>query len=233
MTQLALMRELLGAFSGNELVLGVVLGNWLLLMGIGTWLGRTSDKLRNPLAVLVVMQILVAVLPLLQVFLLRTLRNVVFVRGAAVGVTETVVSAFILLLPYCLVAGYALTLACSLLAREEGASGIGRVYVADSIGSIVGGVLFSFVLVRFLDHAGILVYPAVLNLLVAGAMGFRTGHKLLSTIAGALAVAVMAAAVLVDLDGISTGLAVSATAHRGAGEFALRQTARHGIRRPV
>jgi spermidine synthase len=206
MTQLAMMRELLGAFSGNELVLGLVLGNWLLLMGIGTWLGRTSDKLRNPLAVLVVMQILVAVLPLFQVFLLRTLRNVVFVRGAAVGVNETVISAFILLLPYCLVAGYALTLACSLLAREEGALGIGRIYVADSLGSIGGGVLFSFVLVRFLDHAGILVFPAVLNLLVAGAMGIRVGRKLLSMIAGVLAVAVLAAAVLIDLDGISTGL---------------------------
>ena len=206
MTQLALMRELLGAFSGNELVLGVVLGNWLLLMGIGTWLGRTSDKLRNPLAVLVVMQILVAVLPLLQVFLLRALRNVVFIRGADVGVTETVISAFILLLPYCVVAGYALTLACSLLAREGGrVLGIGRrVYIADSLGSIGGGVLFSFVLVGFLDHAGILVYPAVLNLLVAGAMGFRFGYKLLSAIAGVLAVAVTAAAVLVDLDGVST-----------------------------
>ena len=204
MTQLALMRELLGAFSGNELVLGVVLGNWLLLMGLGAWLGRVSDKFRKPLAVLVRLQILVAVLPLLQVFLLRTLRNVVFIRGAAVGVSETVISAFILLLPYCLVAGFALTLACSLLAREAGASGIGRVYVADSLGSIGGGILFSFVLVRFLDHAAILVYPAVLNLLVAGAMGFRTGRKWLSTMAGVLAVAVMAAAVLVDLDGVST-----------------------------
>src|SRR5271157_57661 len=204
MTQLALMRELLGAFSGNELVLGLVLGNWLLLMGIGAWLGRTSDKLQNPLPVLVVVQILVALLPLLQVFLLRILRNIVFVRGAAVGVSETVISALVLLLPYCLMAGYALTLACSLLARAEGASGIGRVYVADSIGSIGGGVLFSFVLVRFLDHAGILVYPAVLNLLVAGAMGFHTGHKSLGTMAGALAVVVMAAAVLVDLDGVST-----------------------------
>ena len=39
MTQLALMRELLGAFSGNEMVLGVSLGLWLLLMGLGTRLG--------------------------------------------------------------------------------------------------------------------------------------------------------------------------------------------------
>jgi spermidine synthase len=204
MTQLALMRELLGAFGGNELVLGLVLGNWLLLMGIGAWLGRTSDKLQNPLAVLVVAQIFVALLPLLLVFLLRALRNVVFLRGAAVGVGQTVLSALLLLLPYCLIAGYALTLACWLLARQDGASGIGRVYVADSIGSILGGVLFSFVLVRFLDHAGILVYPAVLNLLLAAAICFRAGHKLLSTLAGALAFAVIAAAVFVDLDALST-----------------------------
>jgi spermidine synthase len=206
MTQLALMRELLGAFSGNELVLGLVLGNWLLLMGIGAWLGRTSDKLQNPLAALAVALILAAVLPLAQVFLLRTLRNVVFVRGAAVGVSETVLSSLVLLLPYCLTAGYALTLACWLAAREEGASGIGQVYVADSIGSIGGGVLFSFVLVRCLDHAGILVYPAVLSLLAAGAIGFRAGQKLLSTMAGALAAGVIMAAVSADFDGVSTAM---------------------------
>jgi spermidine synthase len=206
MTQLALMRELLGAFSGNELVLGLALGNWLLLMGIGAWLGRTCDKLRNPMAALIAAQILAALLPLLQVFLLRALRNVVFIRGSAVGVNETVLSAFFLLLPYCVTAGYALTLACSLLARQEGASGIGQVYVADSIGSIAGGVLFSFVLIRFLDHAGILVWPAVINLLAAAALGFGAGHKLLSAIAGALAVAVITAAVMVDLDGVSTAM---------------------------
>ena len=40
MTQLALLRELLGAFAGNELVFGIGLGSWLLLTGIGAWLGR-------------------------------------------------------------------------------------------------------------------------------------------------------------------------------------------------
>jgi spermidine synthase len=204
MTQLALMRELLDAFSGNELVLGLTLGNWLLLMGLGAWLGRASDKLRHPLAALAVAQVLTALLPLALVFLLRALRNVVFIRGAVVGAGETFLSALLLLLPYGLVAGFALTLACSLLARENGVSGIGQVYVADSLGSIVGGVLFSFVLVRFLDHIGILVYPAVLNLLVAGAMAFGARRLWLAAAAGVLAVSVVAAAVGLDLDGVST-----------------------------
>ena len=204
MTQLALMRELLGVFSGNEMVLGVTLGLWLLLMGIGTALGRTSDKLRNPLAVLVVAQILVAILPLAQVFALRALRNVVFIRGAEVGVTGTVISAFILLLPYGVVAGYALTLACSILNCRGDASGAGRVYVADSIGSVVGGVVFSFILIRFLDHIALLIFPALLNLLGAAWIDFRRGRKSLTATALALAVGVSAMALLTDLDGLST-----------------------------
>ena len=205
MTQLALMRELLGVFSGNEMVLGVVLGLWLLLMGMGAGLGRTSDRLANPLAVLMVAQILVAILPLVQVLALRALRNVVFIRGAEAGVTETVLSAFLLLLPYGVVAGYALTLACSILNRRGDTSGAGRVYVADSLGSIGGGVLFSFVLVRFFDHFDILVFPALLNLLGAGLVGFWSGRKPLSVLALALAAGVLALAFLTDPDGISTG----------------------------
>jgi len=218
MTQLALMRELLGAFAGNEMVLGVVLGLWLLLMGIGAWLGRTSERLRDQVTALAVIQMLVAMLPLSQVFLLRALRNVVFIRGAAVGVTETAGAVLVLLLPYCLVAGYALTLACSILGREQGPAGIGRAYIADSVGSIIGGVLFSFVLVRSLDHIAILVCPALLNLLVAVLLGWQgrgtrdEGRRarfalfLLPALALALGIGLIATALLTDLDGLSTGL---------------------------
>jgi spermidine synthase len=218
MTQLALMRELLGAFSGNEMVLGVVLGLWLLSMGVGARLGRTSERLRNQLAALAVIQMLVAILPPVQVFLLRALRNVVFIRGAEVGVIETVGAAFVLLLPYCLMAGYALTLACSILAREEGPAGIGRAYIADSIGSIIGGILFSFVLVRFLDHIAILIFPALLNLALAVLLAFSIGcsrldvgcwmfpRRLLAALASILALGLLAAALLLDLDGLSTRL---------------------------
>ena len=176
MTQLALMRELLCAFAGNEMVLGIALGLWLLLTGLGTSLGRTADKLRNPLAVLFTAQIFIAVIPLAQVFAVRALRNVVFVRGAEVGVTGTILGAAVLLLPFCIVAGYTLTLACSILNRLGDASGAGRVYIADSLGSVAGGALFSFVLVRFLDHIALLAVPALLNLAAAVWLGRAGGQ---------------------------------------------------------
>ncbi len=123
LAQLTLLRELLAAFSGSELVFGVVLGNWMLLTGIGSALGRRVARLKSPLAALVAVQVLLAVLPIGDVFLLRTLRNVIFVRGVEIGLTDTVVSCFVILAPYCLAVGYALPLASWVLAPDRGAAG--------------------------------------------------------------------------------------------------------------
>ena len=53
LTQLTLMRELLSAFCGNELVVGIVLGAWMLLTGVGATLGRTASRLRSPIVAFV------------------------------------------------------------------------------------------------------------------------------------------------------------------------------------
>ena len=113
------MRELLGALAGNELVLGIVLGNWMLLAGLGAALGRGVGRLRSPLVVLVLALAVLAILPPADVFLLRTLRNVVFVRGAEIGVTRHGRQQFRALAPYCLLLGYLLTLASQVLSGEE------------------------------------------------------------------------------------------------------------------
>ncbi len=202
-TQLTLMRELLTVFSGNELVFGVVLGNWLLLTGIGSALGRTASRLKRPMALLVAAQILIAVLPIADVFLLRTLRNVVFLRGATVGVTETVISCFVLLAPYCLIAGYLLTLACLLLAQRKDASSIGQVYFLDNIGDVLGGMLFSFVLIYLFNHFGILYFPAFLNLLFAGLVALLFRKPILFGCAAALTVGLAGLIMTCDLDTLS------------------------------
>ncbi len=200
MTQLTLMRELMCVFSGNELVLGIVLGNWLLLTGLGSALGRTAGRLRRPVQVLILAQITIAFLPLVDVFLLRTLHNRVFLRGVEVGVVGAMVSCFVLLAPYCLTAGYLLTLACRLLARREEPASIGQVYFLDNIGDVVGGLLFSFVLIYLLDHFGILYLPGLLNLVLAAAVAWQAGRHTLSAVALALGCALVGVMVLVDLE---------------------------------
>jgi spermidine synthase len=206
MTQLALMREMLGTFCGNEMVLGIILGNWLLLTGIGSWLGKTTGRLANPRNHLVAGLIFVAVIPLAQVFLLRAFHNTLFIRGATIGVTGTVAGSFVLLLPFCIVSGYLLTLACSILAPGEGPPAIGHVYIADSIGSITGGVVFSFVLIRFFDHFGMLCFPAVLNLALAGVAAFFFGSRLLFGTAAMAALGLVGLIQCCNMDAISTAL---------------------------
>ncbi|MFA7005289.1 MAG: fused MFS/spermidine synthase, partial [Verrucomicrobiia bacterium] len=205
-SQLVLMREMLSAFAGNEMVLGIILGNWLLLTGAGAWLGRASGRLRNREGAFVGGLIFIAIAPLVQVFLLAVLRNAVFGRGIQVGLTETVLASFVILLPFCLASGWLLTLACSVVTERNDASGIGRVYVADCVGSIAGGALFSFVLVRLFDHLGILYFPALLNLLLAGALAVWFGRRLLLGVAAILAAALAGVIFFANADALATAI---------------------------
>jgi spermidine synthase len=236
MTQLTLMRELLAAFSGNELIFGIVLGNWMLLTGIGSALGKTATRLKSPITLFVLLEILIALLPLADVFLLRTLRNVVFIRGAEAGLTETVASCFALMSPYCLATGYILTLACmaaasssrdsteilpspfgrgaggegaltlTLYHRERGHKSIGQVYFFDNLGGVLGGILFTFVLIRLFSHFGILYFPAVLNLAIAALVAVSARRRLPAIAATLLAAGLIAAAAVYNLDDITCNL---------------------------
>lgn len=234
MTQLALLRELLGAFSGNELVFGISLGSWLLLTAAGTWLGRflapgnkrdqTGSAARTaagdatssppdgarsvamPINLLVAGLVGIAVLPLVEVVAVRVLRDVVFVRGAAAGVVGTVLGSMGALLPFCLVAGAFLTLACAVLARDAGRTSIGRVYLADSLGSIAGGVLFSFVLLPWFDHFALLCFPAALNLLLAAVLAWHCRRWLLLASTLTVAAGLGTHLALINADAITTAV---------------------------
>jgi spermidine synthase len=204
MTQLALMRELLSAFSGNELVLGIILGLWLLLTGLGTWLGRGTIRLRDPVPRLLVAQLAIALLPLAQVILVRVLRDQVFLRGADVGIVATALSGLAVLLPYCVVSGYLLMLGCAILGAEEASQAAGRVYVADAVGSVAGGLAFSFVLIPVFDHCSLLLFPALLNLLVVVFMARALRKRLAMGLGAACLVGLLGLVIRWDLDALST-----------------------------
>ena len=204
-TQLVLMRELLAAFSGNELVFGLSLGSWLLLTGAGAWLARSATRLAAPERAFGWGQIGIAVLPLAEVLAVRVLRNVVFTRGASVGMMETVLGCLALLAPFCLLSGAMLTVACAWLARRGDSAGVGRVYVADTVGSILGGALFSFALVPWLDHFALLGFPALLNLAFATLLAWRSRQRAVLVTAVIVALTLVSTEKMTNLDELSTG----------------------------
>ena len=62
----------------------------------------------------------VAVLPLAQIFGVRALRDVVFLRGSVIGALDTAVASAAVLAPYCLASGCLLTLGCAVLVFSPG-----------------------------------------------------------------------------------------------------------------
>lgn len=204
LTQVVLLRELMAALGGNELVLGIVLGSWMLLTGLGASAGRVAQRLRQPLAGLAWAQMVLAVLPLGQIWIIRACRDWVFPRGAEVGPAETVLVGLTILAPYCLLAGFLLTLTCRLLAPDERPESIGQVYFLDVLGDIAGGLLFSFVLVWLWGHFGTLYLPAFLNLLLAGALGYLVRSRPVLAMAGLLTAVLALGAATVDWELAST-----------------------------
>jgi spermidine synthase len=154
------MREFLAVFSGNELTIGIILGNWTLLTGIGTYIGK---RLPKDFTMLAKAQIGIGVVPVIILAVLRITKNSLFIQGEIASLTEIFAWSFVLLTPFCILTGAVLVLACNLYSEKRNAADIGTVYIIDSIGDITGGALFSFVLIYFLNQFQIAYVILFLN----------------------------------------------------------------------
>ena len=148
-TQLLTIREVLAQFQGNEIVIALVLFNWLCLGGLGTLLARVIT--RRPWKATIIklgwLSLVLCGLSALQIPAIRELRNLIFISGSSVGFYPTWLFSFLSIAPYCLLLGFLLPF--SLFVIRAGISDYPgtRIYIIDNIGDICGGALFSFVLV--------------------------------------------------------------------------------------
>jgi len=176
-TQIIAIREFLSVFYGNELIFGIILANWLLLTGIGAYFGKYFEK--GKILWLITSQIVIAILPFFHIVIIRNLRNVIFSPGELIGIFEIFLASFFILLPYCLISGFLLTLACSVFSLKKEPGAIGKVYFIDNIGDILGGVLFSFILIYLLNPFQMVFFLMVINLLAALFLSFFVKKRFL------------------------------------------------------
>ncbi|MFH1641346.1 MAG: hypothetical protein ABIC04_00440 [Nanoarchaeota archaeon] len=160
-TQLIIFREFFSVFSGNELVLGVVFANWLLITGIGAHFGR-----KKSISLLIIFQFLIALLPFIHLLLVRNLRNILVVPGSLFSITQIFYSSFLLLFPYCFISGFLFPFYSNIFKKP------GRVYFLDNIGNIIGGLLFSFIFVYLFNHFQIIFFIMSINLAASLILSF-------------------------------------------------------------
>ena len=153
-TQLLTIREFLSQFDGNEITISLVLSSWLLVTGLGSLAAKAVK--RASLRVYALLTVIIAVLPLLQMIVIRGLRETVFIHGASPGFYSILFYIIITITPYCLLTGFILPYAQKLLTAYHYPFRSGELYLTDSIGDITGGVLFSFILVYWLKP-----FPAI------------------------------------------------------------------------
>ncbi|RJP80513.1 MAG: hypothetical protein C4522_07920 [Desulfobacteraceae bacterium] len=152
-TQLFVIREFLVQYTGNEFVIALILFNWLVIGGFGTLpAGFITSRYQKatPLC-LGILSLFLAGLSTITILGIRFLRDFFFIHGASVGFYPTFWYIFLLIMPYGLLLGFVLPYSLYVIRHEHPEYPPSRIYIADNLGDVSGGALFSFLLVYLLS----------------------------------------------------------------------------------
>lgn len=169
LAQIIILREALSGFYGNELILGIVLGNWLLLTGVGTHIGSKSEKLNGKTNIYSLTQILIPFLAVFMIYSVRAFRNYFFTSGELIGLIPAYIFSLVFLAPFCIISGFQYTLASDLASvrRRRKVYELSNVYVVNMLGHLSGGFLASFLLIPLLNSFQLIYLIACFSLLSA------------------------------------------------------------------
>jgi spermidine synthase len=160
-TQVILLREFLNVFHGNELVIGCILGIWMLFTGIGA---RACKNIRPSAQRLSFAFLLAGILPVLAVVFINQGRAYFFITGSSVSIFSLLWFTAITLLPFCLVTGGLFTLLCHEAGESILEKPVARIYTFESLGSFAGGIIFSLLFIFWLKTQYLLCFITLINL---------------------------------------------------------------------
>jgi spermidine synthase len=156
-SQVILVREFLVIFFGNELCLGTIFFSWLLWISLGAWtFKKVYSKIINPIKIFIVcLSASVFTIPF-EIFIIRNLRILLGISSYQLFPFHTmIISIFIVMCPLCFFIGFLFPLGVKIY-REKNENALSRIYMFESLGSMFGGIIFTFVLVNLFNHFEIL-----------------------------------------------------------------------------
>jgi len=168
--QMLLLRELFIVFSGNEFSIGIILANWLILEALGCFvLGRRAETARNKVVSFAAITILFSLSLPAAVYIIRILKSILGVSiGESLCLLPMFYSSLLILLPVSLSHGALFTFSCKLYSTylDHSPASIGKVYVFETIGTILGGVVWTYLLIIYLHAFQMAVGLALFNFIV-------------------------------------------------------------------
>ncbi len=204
MGQILLLREFMTAAGGNELTMGVVLANWLIFEAAGAWAaGSRTDSLRRPA---VAYAGLLAGYGLALPVILASVGAVPrwlfgILPGEGVGMLPLLVSSLVLVGPASTAHGAMFPVACRIMPQDGPENGehtsIGATYVWENLGTLLGGILLTLILVGLVAPVKLAAGIALVHILVS--LALLTGIYTDQLRAGSKTAAVVGAVLLVAL----------------------------------
>ncbi|MBU3958806.1 MAG: spermine synthase, partial [Candidatus Omnitrophica bacterium] len=187
--QILLLRELLIIFYGNELSIGIILANWLILEAFGCFfLGKRIGHFKRRIGAFVGLQLIFSLYLPLAIYLIRTLKDIIGVSaGEGLGLIPMLCSSFLILLPISVSHGALFTFGCKLYSlyssdkgrslpdawqagasgsKQQGAQSIGKVYIYETIGTILGGIGLTYLLIPYFHSFQIAFGVSLLNIIL-------------------------------------------------------------------
>jgi spermidine synthase/Na+-translocating ferredoxin:NAD+ oxidoreductase RnfG subunit len=160
--QTLLFREFLTAFEGNDISVGVFFGSWLLWVGVGAvvirrW-SRLADALLRHIELLFLVYVPALVVQLLLIVQVRELAGVASYE--LMSVQGLLFWSLLVNAPLSFVTGLLFPLACRWVERTQSFP-VSRVYVLEAVGSFIGGIAVTLLLVLHVDALRILFLAVV------------------------------------------------------------------------
>lgn len=146
-----MIREFLNIFYGNELCLGIVFGAWFLGIASGAFSGAKLDRFfKQPMTAFIVFLFSMCLVLPIQIITIRGARSILSIgTGEYISLLPLFSITVGLVLPFSFIIGVVFPFSSKVIRGATGdtASDIGSVYIIESMGSLIGGLLFSFCLV--------------------------------------------------------------------------------------
>ncbi|MCX5714138.1 MAG: hypothetical protein NT033_04885, partial [Candidatus Omnitrophica bacterium] len=159
--QVILMRELLVGFYGNELTIGIILANWVILEALGVIAGGWIIKrAKNKLNIFTLFTVIFSILLIVLIFLARTFKPILGLpQGEGVGILNILLISGLALFPVAFCHGVLFNCGTSIF------SSLGWAYAWETAGTIAGGLIITYI---FLPHVGSFSAASILAVLSIG-----------------------------------------------------------------
>lgn len=144
LAQVVLIRTLLSVFSGNELIIGLVLGLWILFVAMGSMLSKLLVQDPRHLSVLFVLSGCLLQLINSTAWYVYPVAGLSF--GEVIPIPVTLLFLIVLMMPLCLLFGAAFPMIVRLFSISAPV-----VYGLESLGAFFAGSLFSFFMAGYIS----------------------------------------------------------------------------------